>query len=316
MSKERKLLYKLGDFEVYEDSKFKIGHKRDDDAPKEFVEMGWSKLPGVGDSISAPFVKSNSHPDGGQYDLGFEETSVHYKYKQDEAKTIVANLVKNVLKPYAKQVNIPESTLRGDLAYYDKYTFRFDEDDIFDMTFPEQRFNFYLMILRGKIAHSSNYNSSEYSEAKFVAQDLIGERKHKDTVVREKAQATRIFTELIETKRSFLIDVFDYMDSNSISKEVDNDIIYEYFWDVVLPQTDARGKFLAAYEKSEEEIRLYSIVKSKLRKSSSGFEKIGEVIFYGDIELGTSIANAAEAINSSDNEDLKNLKKTLMLDED
>lgn len=315
MGKERKLLYKLGDFEVYEDSRFKITHKRDDDAPKEFVEKGWSKLPGVGDSVTAPFVRSNSHPDGGQYDLGFEETSIHYMYDSDNAKATASALVKNVLKPYAKQVNIAENILKGDLDFYDKYTFRFDEDDIFDMKFPEQRFNFYLMVRRGKIAHSSNYNSSEYSEAKFIAHDLIGERKQKDTLVRDKSKATKLFTELIETKRGHLINIFDYIDATSISKEVDNDIIYEYFWDVVLPQTAARGKFLAACEKDEDEIKLYCEIKSKLKKSSSGFEKIGEVIFYGDLELGTSIANAAEAINNSETTELKDLKKTLMLDE-
>lgn len=317
MSKERKLLYKLGDFEVYEDSRFKITHKRDDDAPKEFVDRGWSKLPGVGDSVTAPFVRSASHPDGGQYDLGFEETSYHYRYNPETAKTTVADLVKNVLKPYAKQVNISETLLRGDLAFYDKYTFSFDEESVFDMNFPEQRFNFYLMVRRGKVAHSSNYNSSEYSEAKFIAQDLIGERKHKDTLVREKSKATKLFTELIETKRAHLISIFDYIDATSISKEVDNDVIYEYFWDVILPQTASRGKFIAACEKDENEVKLYSEIKSKLRKASSGFEKIGEVIFYGDLELGTSIANAAETINNSDTTELKDLKKSLMLsDED
>ena len=54
---------------------------------------------------------------------------------------------------------------------------------------------------------------------------------------------------------------------------------------------------------------------SLLLLNSCGFEKIGEVIFYGDLELGTSIANAAEAINNSETTELKDLKKTLMLDE-
>lgn len=315
MSAERKLLYKWGEFEVFEDSRFKIGHKRDDDAPKEFVEKGWSKLPGIGDSVSAPFVVSASHPSGGQYDLGFEESSVHYKFKQDEAKSIVSDLVKNVLKPYAKQANISESILRGDLDFYDKYSFNFDEDDMFDMAFPEQRFNFFIMVLRGKVAHYSNYNSSEYSNAKFTAQDLIGERKAKDSVVREKAKATKVFTTLLESKRSFLIDVFDYIDATNISKEVEDDIIYEYFWEVILPQTNARSRFLAATEKPADELKLYTIIKQKLKKSGSGFEKIGEEIYFGDNELGTSIANAAEKVNKSDTKELKDLKKTLMLDE-
>jgi len=315
MSKERKLLYKWGEFEVFEDSRFKIAHKRDDDAPKEFVEKGWSKLPGIGDSVSAQFVESAGHPNGGQYDVGFEETSIYYKFKQDEAKATVADVVKNVLKPFAKQVNISESILKGDLDFYDKYKFNFEEDDIFDMSLPESRFKFYLMLLRGKVAHSANYNSSEYSNAKYIAQDLIGERKAKDTVVREKAKATKVFTTLLESKRSFLIDVFDYIDATNISKEVDDDIIYEYFWEVILPQTNARSKFLSATEKPAEELKLYTIIKQKLRKSGSGFEKLGEVIYFGDNELGTSIANAAEKVNSSENKELQDLKKTLMLDE-
>lgn len=316
-----KLLFDFNGFQVYENSRIILGRKRDEDAPSGGLQkLGTTKFPGASESATAPFVHNGYDLNQGQYDLGFEDTSIFYRYlESDERETSLKNAVNNVLKPYAKFKGKTPTELTKSEEYYNEFRFSFKEGDTLNAYNEEDRFKLWILIITGKICPIDKQHSSEYRHSCFTAYDTMVKKKASETLSSEQWKVTTGASKLLSEGRiQDLLDILHYIGVRPpLTDESDEVQFIDYIETSIKPSNTYRPAFIEAVNKETKEIKIFTALTNQLKKSSSNFEKVNNKIIYtgkeDDFELGSSIKQIAEKLSTSDVEEYKNIVKELLL---
>lgn len=315
---ERKLLFELNNFKIYEDSKFSLKNKKDSDAPLGLRKIGATKFPGTGEDIIAQYVNERNS-EYGVYDLGFEPSSIFYRYNED--KVALAKSAKdNILKPYFERVKKTGETLSDYInseSIYDKFFFHIDENSFFNMENPLDRFKFYILVLRKKVCPEGSESLSEFRNANYVAFDSVIKRKTAETDASEKLTVSFLAQQLIvENKKQILLNIFEWMKIPvSLTADSDNSQFSDMIVNSILENRDKREEFKSLCDKDPKILQVYSSLNKSLKKTGSNFEKVGIDFYYKDTKLGTDLKNISEQLLSGKNKDYLNIVKELILED-
>lgn len=328
---ERKKLFEVSGVSVYEDSRFLIGSKKDDIVFEGMKQLDTVKFKGTPISCSAPFFINNpSNPNSGFYDLGFEEDSEHYKYLQDfEAKDKVKEVVKNIVDPYlkrhkyfinkdtGKQEPLTKAIFYNGDSFYDQLNISVTDGDVLLASKIEDRFKIYILLLKKAVCPIELQHSSEFAKSSLTITDLVSKVKKSQTKSDSIFEATYHANKLlVEDRKDQLVDKLTYIGlKHFLTEESDKSQFRDYIQNNVVTRDSYREAFIDSFNnKTEEEIKLYSILQRALKKSSIPFMKQGNVYYYSENELGSDLKLIAKTLSEGKTEGSRDIVKNLLAD--
>lgn len=331
MENKRKKLFEVSGFTVYEDSKLLLGNISDDEVFEGFKQPKTVKFDGTPVSCSAPFFCTDKlNPDYGFYDLGFEIDSEHYKYVNSDAEKVekIKNLEENLLKPYLKKVksfhnretnkheSLTKNILLGDEVFYDSYRFDVTAGITLLAKNIEDRFKIYLLLLKKVVCPIDMQDSSEFANASLTITDLVSKVKNTQSRSKSIADANYYATSLIkEGKYDTLCQYFTYLGiKHYLTKESDEVQFQDFIQNNIINSDKYRTAFIDIKEnKSIEEVAIYSALTEAIKKSTSSFEKHGNVYVYKDEDLGSDLKIIAKDLSTTTQESKLDLVKELLM---
>lgn len=324
MVKERKKLFEVNGFTVYEDSKISLDNKKDDTVFEGLKQPDTIKFAGVPVTCTAPFFNTDSlNPDNGFYDLGFEEDSYHYRFLSSDAERAerVKDLNKNVLEPYLKKnkkyVNTKTKTqealnrtiLLGDEDFYDQYSFTVTAGDTLLASNVDDRFKIYLLLLKGVVCPRDMQDSSEFAKASLTITDLVSKVQKNQSKSKSIADANYYASSMLrEGKVKLLCAYFEYLGLRHFLTEDSDEVQFQDFIQTNIINSDKyREAFLdIKSNKTEDEVMIFSLLNKALKKSTIDFVKDGVNFLHKGEEMGTDLKLIAK--------DLATTKITAKLD--
>ena len=201
----------VGGVTIKNDAIYKIGPKKDDDAPEAYRKLGTSKLLVEGITEGAPCV---FNVEQGVWDTGFYENSPCYRgIDKDKVKVLVAERVKHIKEPMEELIG------EGKLTHH-------DTKDSFWLTFgmanlrtngyfrtsqPKELLGLYIALLHGYVCSKEDQNHPMKRNATYTIID-----KNKDISVQEdrkqkKAKALREFFTLSAKDQGKAKEVLRYI---------------------------------------------------------------------------------------------------------
>lgn len=304
----RKKLFTIRGVDIYEDSKILIRSKNSDVLSTGLKQIEKRKFSGVPVTCTAPFYISDlNRPDLGFYDLGFESDSEHYKLGsvlEEELPSHIKSLKDNVLTPYSKKIRtyLNKSTQRtepltttillNDPNFYDEFSFVVKENDTLVASNIEHRFYIYLLLLKGIICPYNKQDSSEFHKATLSFIDLAVQTKASETKNKSIINASFYLKKaLIDKDKEHLLNVLDYLNiKHHLKSSTDEEQIQDFVKTNVIDKENNREAFIHVFENvDKEEVLIYSKITKEIKKASSDFNKVGNVYFYGQLELGSDL---------------------------
>lgn len=317
MAENRKKLFEVNGFTVYSDSKILLGNKKDDEVFDGFKQPTSVKFDGVPVTCIAPFICTNRlDANYGYYDLGFEEDSFHYRFLNSDAERSerVKNLKDNLIKPYVKKVRsfynketgkhepLTENILKGDELYYDSYKFDVTAGTVLLAENVEDRFKIYLLLLTKTVCPVEMQDSSEFAKSTLTITDLVSKVKKNQSKSKSIADANYYITSMLrENKQDMLCAYFDYLGlRHFLSASSDEVQFQDYVQSNIINSDKFREAFLdIKANKTDDEVKIYSLLNKALKKSNIDFEKSGNVFLRNGEEVGSDLKIIAKELSTT-----------------
>lgn len=330
MENERKKLFEVNGFTVYEDSKIKLDNKKDDEVFEGLKQPTTIKFDGTPVKCTAPFFTTNQlDPNDGYYDLGFEEDSIHYRFLSSDAerKERVKDLEKNLIEPFLKKnkkwVNketkkqevLNRTILLGDEEYYDQYSFEVVAGNTLLARNVEDRFKIYMLLLKKTVCPVEMQDSSEFAQSSLTITDLVSKVQKTQSRSKSIGDASYYLTSMIKDgKLDMLCSYFEYLGLRHFLSADSDEVQFQDFIQTNIINSDKyREAFLDTKEnKTEDEIRIYSLLTKALKKSNVDFEKVGNVFIHKGEEVGSDLKIIAKDLSTTKEESKLDFVKDLM----
>jgi len=319
--KEKKLLFEVDGFKVYDNTNYTVRDKIDYDAPSGYVERGVSRLPsdGVGDTFTCGFSSIDEMSSEGVWNTGFYPSSKCYNNIQSDKAiaSLVKLAVENVKKPYQKRLGLPDDTKlsqEGSNTYWDNKTFKVYSGQVMNTRKIEDRVNLYFALLTGHLTPEEHKGNSSYSKSTYIVIDIDKGIKRKDEKARDKFEAIYSFMDMVKTDKKRVISVLDYI-GLSMSDTAEVSTMMSMFEEFIEKDESKLKLYNSTMDetdtpKGREKIEIYTKLKSRfptkgVSKSANG------VYFFNGEEIGGDLKTAAANISSQKH--FSDIKKELLI---
>lgn len=303
---EKKVLFTVKNFDVTDNTVYRLRQKKDPSAPEEMQEKGYSKYPGSSTTIRCHFLK-----DGGVYDTGFEESSRLYVHLTDpkERTRIVKQRRDNVLKPFLNLRGISDDRYKGSsIEDWDDFKIHLDTIRSFRTNDIKERMELYIGLVHGNIVPpGEDEYSYEYDGADFVLESTEIKTKSDTSAKLTKMEAQANYFQLMKSRPDSLLDILVYLGHPELYKaKADDSIFLNYLESKILNSVQATERFLEAYDllstdEGEIELKLHRIIIREFKNKNKDFAKDGGQIIYKGSPIGKTEKEASKFLAENKN---------------
>ena len=321
MAKDNEVLFELHGLTVRANTVYTVQHRLDMSAPSGFIQHGATKLPsaGVGDTFYCRWRGVEGAPGLGVWDTGFYFNSPLYEGLPDkEVNEKVENLIKTVVEPYRRSVgNDTAFDQAKDPDSIETTAFRVWEGKQFRTSDPVQVMELYFSLLTRHIVTSENEGDTTFDTAAYRIIDIDDAVSRKEEVATQEFEAIGEFQKLLHTDKNKLFKILLWEKVN-----VDENMTHSALQSLFKQRMGDKAKvnsFLQTVEdcnkkQGQEKIEIFAKLKDQWSKGDKITKTPGGLYFYKEMELGSSLRNAAENISKQKN--LKEFKQALLLGDD
>lgn len=322
MSKDKKLLFEVDGYSIYDDTTYTVKDKTDYDAPSGYQERGVTRLPsdGVGDTFTCGFSSVSPGSNDGLWDTGFYESSRCYMSEKDSTvvKSRLKNAVDNVMKPYAAMLGGNEKLNQSsDNKFWQEKLFNVHTGRVYNTSKIEDRVELYFALMTNHLTPEGQEGDHKFSKSTYVILDINKGMKRKDEKAMMEFEAISSFMKLLKTDPTRIRAVLDYIGMTT-SDSVSDSTMMSMFKDLITEDESKLKLYLGLIEESEsdqgrDKLEIYRLLKQKFPKG--GVTRSGNgVYFYQDEEIGGDLKTAAS--NIATQKQFDDIKKELLLSDD
>lgn len=304
------ILLEIYGFNLRPNTLYQVTEKTDSFAPDGFKLNKTSKVlhPDVSDSVPGAIFDSELKV----WDTGLYENSralikavpsqaERTKFVKDVKKYIADPLVKLKGKDFLSQYE-------DNNDFWDNFSIKVYRGKVFNTDKPDELLQLYLALLHKQITPSPLENHPDFKNSQYCIidkEDSVDRKLEAELGVME---ATGIFFNLLNSKKSDLLLILDYL-RLSVTEKTENKVIASLFNNWLKDKTDGYQNysvFLKAYnffltEDGEKEIFYNSKVKELIKKQVVKQKK--QEVWFNDEYVGSDIKSAVKNIIS--NKDLQ-----------
>lgn len=315
----RKLLISINGFDVYEDSQFIVGDKKDEIYHGKIKKPGTKKYPGAEEGCAPTFVTNTPTSAEGRYDLGLAEHSVFHKFHSStEKKERIRQIRENIIEPFCEDrgISFERFEYNNEFLESSQAKFSFRAGDIFIASNPTDLFKLYLLLLRKKVCPTDKQSSSEYKDSVFTIWDTVAKKTVQETQNSRKMELTATLYNKIEKKEyKSLLDTFKYIGVKCyLSENSDKTQFIEFVSDNIINSPTQNERMFESFSVPAIEIEIHALLAENFTKPNAKLTKKSNTFFWEDTELGTSLKNIAKDISKAKAEPYKTIRQELFIE--
>jgi hypothetical protein len=302
---EKKMLFEVNGFQVFENTIYAINDKKDYDAPDGFIREGTTKLPssGVGESFGVRFVPRSPGSKEGVWDTGLYPESKCYDGLDEKTRGIRSGeVIKSIGSALLNLYGVEKKDLhQANHDFWQTKVFSVESGKTLSSNNVNDLVTLYYAIKEMKVAPKQFENDTRYKNTSYIVVDVKNDIKKRDEAVLNKYESIGVFTELLKSNRPTLINLLAFMGC-PVADGIDNAGLISIF-DTFMSENASRIELFNNYTSSikdsnfQDKLAIFSQIKSGSAWKNHGIEKLptGAYIFE-DIELGADLKTVAESI--------------------
>lgn len=317
----KKPIFEIDGFKVYDNSTYVIRDKEDYNAPSGFIKRGVTKLPsdGVGVTYQCGYVRKT--PTSGVWDTGFWEYSPCYSNKNsEEVKLLVDNLKKSLVEPYERFSGKSGELVQTNDEFWTRKSFEVYTGKVYSTRDPEDRLALYFALKERRVTPKDKKGDATYKQSAYVILDINKDVKRKDEKSANLFKAIGSFEGLLQTDKNRLTGVLNYLNL-VVASDIEDDSFRGIFKEWLEQKNGMNVElFLSLFnetktEKGKAKVEIYIKLKQSLLKGNVVTKNPNGVLYYNEVEIGPDLKSAAS--NISKQKEFQTIKKELLfLDED
>lgn len=318
MKNEDNVLFEINGFKVLKDSLYTVKNRPDANAPSGFQKEGTTKLPseGIDEVFQCTYSLENK-----VWDTGFYEFSPCYRnHKKDIVASKVAQLRKNILEPYMTQAGIDslEAFHHKNDSFWDEQSFKIHHKKFFNTSIPKDVLELYFALQKCLVAPKADLQEPRYNNAAYILIDSAKDLKLSEERALDKMNATALFIEMLNNKKSQLLQVFKFVNVK-LPVNPETSAVMLAFEEKIASKEDKIKEFSEACKKSNtdeglQEIIIYSLLTDPKVTGKQVTKTANNMVAYQGVELGPDFKSAAK--NLAYNKELSDLKAELIISDD
>ena len=311
------LIVEIDGFKIKANSIYKVVNKPDVNAPSGLKALGTTKIPsmGVQDTAGCRYDRRT-----GKWDHGFNTNCPCYAGKSmSEIQAIVDVLNDKIATPYQNNFTAGDEIISTNSAeeFWGSYSFTLEDGKVFKTEDTKDLFDLYMAIRSYSLTPDNQKGSPKYLNSSYVIVDKNLAVEHRKSQNTNKIDAITEFGILLKTDRTKLLQILYYM-GNSFSEEV-SDVDLKSIFATITENSDNVDYFMSIVKEAEskageEKLYIYRNLKDSFNKDKGVSKSPSGSFMYNDTEIGADLKSAAHRISTEEN--LKNIKKEILLDSD
>jgi hypothetical protein len=316
---DNRVILKIYDFEIKKDTLYEIKEKLDTSAPEGFKEFNTTKV--LSDTVVDTFPGAIYDEERGLWDTGLYPTSnaLIRAITDPDARTLaLTSLKKNIILPLEEEKgeNILDHTPKNN-AFWDKFRIECHRGKLFDTSKTEDLLKIFLLLLHKRVTPKEMESHPEFKQpiSMYCIVDKDSSVSREAEKEMRKAKASALFYNLLNTDRTGLLQVLDYL-GISASSTSDDAVLYTVFGSYMNSKEDKFQNdklFIDTVDKYQteeglEEIYIHSKLKELYVKGKVKYKK-GE-IWMDDVFVESGWKNAARKVK--EDQELKQIFATLI----
>lgn len=252
---EKKLLFEIDGFKVYEKTIYKVVGKKDKNAPDGLVDLGVCKFP-FKDNFDIVYCAWDKFTQ--TFDTGFHEHSMCYNSVDDDfdVKKFIKNITETILKPAEKVLGIGKLS-HTNVDFWDEHSIKLVLDAEFNTANPIEALNLYLALKDKKLTPKEKDGDPYYMESFFCVEGIQQTYNEHRTRSLEKIKIRGTFEKLARSSDvkdvQKAVDILVYADiiRTPLSLE-EPDFIVLMFEDWINARVDNLDKYANIHKRSME----------------------------------------------------------------
>jgi hypothetical protein len=316
---ESRVILKIYDFEIKKDTLYEIKEKLDTSAPEGFKEFNTTKV--LSDMVVDTFPGAIYDEDRGLWDTGLYPTSnalIRAITDPDARSLALTSLRKNIVLPLEEEKgeNILDHTPKNNL-FWDKFRIECHRGKLFDTSKTEDLLRLFLLLLHKRVTPKEMESHPEFKQpiSMYCIVDKDSSVSREAEKEMRKAKASALFYNLLNTDKSGLLQVLDYLGISAASSS-DDAVLYTVFGNFMSSKEDKFQNdklFIDTVDKFQteegaEEIYIHSKLKELYVRGKVKYKK-GE-IWMDDVFVESGWKNAARKVK--EDQEMKQIFATLI----
>lgn len=319
LKEDSRVILKIYDFEIKKDTLYEIKEKLDTSAPEGFKEFNTTKV--LSDMVVDTFPGAIYDEERGLWDTGLYPTSnalIRAITDSDARALALTSLKKNIILPLEEEKgeNILDHTPKNNL-FWDKFRIECHRGKLFDTSKTEDLLRLFLLLLHKRVTPKEMESHPEFKQpiSMYCIVDKDSSVSREAEKEMRKAKASALFYNLLNTDRTGLLQVLDYL-GISASNTSDDAVLYTVFGNYMSSKEDKFQNdklFIDTVDKYQteegaEEIYIHSKLKELYVKGKVKYKK-GE-IWMDDVFVESGWKNAARKVK--EDQEIKQIFATLI----
>jgi hypothetical protein len=316
---ESRVILKIYDFEIKKDTLYEVKEKLDTSAPEGFKEFNTTKV--LSDMVVDTFPGAIYDEERGLWDTGLYPTSnalIRAITDSDARALALASLKKNIVLPLEEEKgeNILDHTPKNNV-FWDKFRIECHRGKLFDTSKTEDLLRLFLLLLHKRVTPKEMESHPEFKQpiSMYCIVDKDSSVSREAEKEMRKAKASALFYNLLNTDRTGLLQVLDYLGISATSSS-DDAVLYTVFGNFMSSKEDKFQNdklFIDTVDKYQtedgsEEIYIHSKLKELYVRGKVKYKK-GE-IWMDDVFVESGWKNAARKVK--EDQEMKQIFATLI----
>lgn len=316
---ESRVILRIYDFEIKKDTLYEIKEKLDTSAPEGFKEFNTTKV--LSDMVVDTFPGAIYDEERGLWDTGLYPTSnalIRAITDSDARSLALTSLRKNIVLPLEEEKgeNILDHTPKNNL-FWDKFRIECHRGKLFDTSKTEDLLRLFLLLLHKRVTPKEMESHPEFKQpiSMYCIVDKDSSVSREAEKEMRKAKASALFYNLLNTDKSGLLQVLDYLGISAASSS-DDAVLYTVFGNFMSSKEDKFQNdklFIDTVDKFQteegaEEIYIHSKLKELYVRGKVKYKK-GE-IWMDDVFVESGWKNAARKVK--EDQEMKQIFATLI----
>lgn len=307
----KNIIVSINGLDIRENSVYKVVGKPDPSAPSGFVELGVSKLPqaGIGNRLSARWVKTGVNDDEGLFDTGlYANSPIFQKMTKEEAADVLKAVKKHIIDPYETKYGERGKLNQSNTEFWKSYGVKVYDGKFFSTEDVDDLLGLYIAMIGYGLTPKSQLGNPAFSNADYVIED----KEKVKTIRQERADdsitAIAEFGMMLNENKTQLLNILKYVGIPGLTAKTDESTLKAVFFAWVSsgdnPKAFRRAIKLSKDDKTRDVIPLYTILSDLLL--TKVVTRQGNNIVFEGTPLGADVRAAANNLNTlKEYEDLK-----------